>query len=279
MSTHPLHANNFRREALSRGNVMTSPGKVISVFKLENLSRESPLAQLGWTQYLPVDGLHSPDGNYTYVYQLFTDSYRVIHTVVKGDDLPCSKLMPGEVQYLNHLLIKVGKDKPDMAELRFKASIFLGEELASIVNPFSFNAAIKNAIQRGYRLTPTQIEQQLVSFDNYSAEEIKFITERLGKVSAAEIAKVCQRPYQSIVTWANEHGFSSAFHYQAWSQDDENQLAALYQAGYSISQITEIMSRDSKRIVSRIAVLIASGRYPDMKPRPRGRMPKIKHKN
>lgn len=97
MSTHPLHANNFRREALSRGNVMTSPGKVISAFKLENLSRESPLAQLGWTQYLPVDGLHSPDGNYTYVYQLFTDSYRVIHTVVKEDDLPCSKLMPGEV--------------------------------------------------------------------------------------------------------------------------------------------------------------------------------------
>lgn len=279
MSIHPLHANNFRREALSRGNVMTSPGKVISAFKLENLSRESPLAQLGWTQYLPVDGLHSPDGNYTYVYQLFTDSYRVIHTVVKEDDLPCSKLMPGEVQYLKHLLINVGKDNPDMAELRFKASIFLGEELASIVNPFSFNAAIKNAIHRGYRLTPTQIEQQSVSFDIYSAEEIKFITDRLGKVSAAEIAKVCQRPYQSIVTWANSHGFSSATQYRLWAEEDERQLAELYQAGYPISQITEIMSRESIAIVSRVAVLIASGKYPDMKPRPRGRLPKIKHAN
>lgn len=279
MSIHPLHTNNFRREALSRGYVMTSPGKHISAFKLENLSRESPLAQLGWTQYLPVDGLHSPDGNYTYVYQLFTDSYKVIHTVVKEDDLPCSKLMPGEIQYLKHLLINVGKDNPDMAELRFKASIFLGEELASIVNPFSFNAAIKNAIHRGYRLTPTQIGQQSVSFESYSAEEIKFITELLGKVSAAEIAKVCQRPYQAIVTWANAHGFSSATQYQSWADEDERQLAMLYQAGYSISQITEIMSRDSKRIVSRIAVLIASGRYPDMKPRPRGRMPKIKQAN
>lgn len=279
MSIHPLHTNNFRREALSRGYVMTSPGKNIPAVKLENLSADSPLAKLGWTQYLPSPTLHSPDGDYTYVYQLFTDSYRVIHTVVKEDDLPCSKLMPGEVQYLKHLLINVGKDNPDMAELRFKASIFLGEELASIVNPFSFNAAIKNAIHRGYRLTPTQIEQQSVSFDNYSAEEIKFITERLGKVSAAEIAKVCQRPYQSIVTWANAHGFSSATQYQSWTDEDENQLATLYQAGYSISQITEIMSRDSKRIVSRIAVLIASGRYPDMKPRPRGRMPKIKQAN
>lgn len=276
MSTHPLHANNFRRVAISRGNVMTSPGNLIAVCKLENLSRESPLAQLGWTQYLPVDGLHSPDGNYTYVYQLFTDSYRVIHTVVKEGDLPCSKLMPGEVQYLKHLLINVEKDKPDMSELRFKASIFLGDELASIVNPFSFNAAIKNAIQRGYRLTPAQVEQQTVSYDSFSVEEIKFITELLGKVSVSEIARVCQRPPQSIVTWANQRGFSTAFHYQSWSDDDEDQLATLYQAGHSISQITEIMSRDSKRIVSRISVLIASGRYPDMKPRPRGRMPKIK---
>lgn len=279
MSTHPLHANNFRRVALSRGNVMTSPGNLISVFKLENLSRESPLAQLGWTQYLPTDTLHSPDGDYTYVYQLFTDSYRVIHTVVKEGDLPCSKLMPGEVQYLKQLLINVEKDKPDMAELRFKASIFLGDELAAIVNPFSFNSAIKNAIHRGYRLTPAQVSQQSVSYDSYSAEEIKFITERLGKVSVSEIARVCQRPAQSIVTWANQHDFSSAFHYQAWSEDDENQLATLYQAGYPIGQITEIMNREPKRIISRITVLIASGRYPDLKPRPRGRMPKIKHEN
>lgn len=39
MSTHPLHAKNFRRDAISRGNVMTSPGKLISVFKLENINR------------------------------------------------------------------------------------------------------------------------------------------------------------------------------------------------------------------------------------------------
>ncbi|WP_157079247.1 hypothetical protein [Serratia ficaria] len=90
---------------------------------------------------------------------------------------------------------------------------------------------------------------------------------------------MCHRPYQAIVTWANAHGFSSATQYQSWADEDEIQLATLYQAGYSISQITEIMSRDSKRITSRIAVLIASGRYPDMKPRPRGRMPKIKQAN
>lgn len=277
MSTHPLHAKNFRRDAISRGNVMTSPGKLISVFKLENINRESPLDQLGWTHYLPSPTLHSPDGDYTYVYQLFTDSYRVIHTVVKEDDLPCSKLMPGEIQYLKHLLINIGKDKPDMGELRFKVSIFLGEELANVTSPFSFNAGIKNAIQRGRRLTPVEIEKLTTDSGFYSAEEIKFITERLGKVSAAEIANVCQRPYQSIVTWANAHGFSSATQYQPWSDKDEYQLASLYEAGYSISQITEIMSRDSKRIISRIAVLIASGKYPDMKPRPRGRLPKIKH--
>lgn len=276
MSIHPLHANNFRREALSRGYVMTSPGKHISVFKLENISRESPLSQLGWTHYLPANTLHSPDGDYTYVYQLFTDSYRVIHTVVKEEDLPCSKLMPGEIQYLKHLLINIGKDNPDMAELRFKATIFLGEELANVTSPFSFNAGIKNAIQRGRRLTPVEIEKLTTDSGFYSAEEIKFITERLGKVSAAEIAKVCQRPYQAIVTWANAHGFSSATQYQPWADEDEYQLAELYQAGYSIGQITEIMHRDPKRIVSRIAVLIASGKYPDMKPRPRGRLPKVK---
>lgn len=163
-----------------------------------------------------------------------------------------------------------------MSERRFKASIFLGEELSNVTSPFLFNAGIKNAIQRGRRLTPVEIKKQVTDSSFYSVEEIKFITERIGKVSAAEIAKVCQRPYQSIVTWANEHGFSSAFQYQAWSDDDENQLAELYQAGYSISQITEIMNRDSKRIVSRVTVIIASGKYPDMKPRPRGRMPKIK---
>ncbi|CAI1818141.1 Uncharacterised protein [Serratia quinivorans] len=335
MSTHPLHANNFRRDALSRGNVMTSPGKLISAFKLENINPHSPLAKLGWTHYLPAGNLHSPDGDYTYVYQLFTDSYRVIHTVVKEDDLPCSKLMPGEIQYLKHLLINIGKDTPDMGERRFKASMFLGEELSDVTTHFGFNVAIKKAISRGYRLTPEQIEAQPKPDNSYSEDEasyimkncerlsidaissacqrtrleigrfinshkndkiqaqiksdikagdsssytdadIKYIVENIGKIPTIEIANHCKKTKQSIVTWANAHGFSTAFFYTQWGPRDEYQLSRFYIDGLSIHTIAEQMERTPKQIASRVAVLIASGKYPDMKPRPRGRIPKIK---
>lgn len=86
MSIHPLHISRFPPDPITRGKVINSAGKPISVFLLQPLSDRALLRRHGWGFYLPKGDMSVYGGVQTDVFWLNTELSRCINTEVFYDD-------------------------------------------------------------------------------------------------------------------------------------------------------------------------------------------------